>query len=360
MRKLFHWLLMLINLGAALLLAGGFLSRYIPPEKAWPLAFLGLVFPALVLVNLLFLAFWLIRFKKPFWISLLALVIVYPALTSTLQIFRKEKLPAPVEQVSVMSYNVRLFDVFQWSGQENTGEDLLRFAGESGTDVLCFQEFMTNQSSALNLTRIKNMLPDNPYAYVDYNYQAYQRKHGLAIFSRYPVLSGEKGQFPGTRNMYIYADILFPFDTVRVINAHLESIHLNTRQYNLIDSLQVNQGNWQEIYRIVSNIREAFSKRAEQVALLKQEVANSPHPVILLGDFNDTPVSFAYQQLRKGLKDSFIESGHGLGTTYKQFLLPLRIDYLLHSSDLHAAAHEVLDVGFSDHKPVRASFSPGD
>lgn len=353
MRLIIRWLLILINLVAAALMAGGFLSRFISPEQTWVLAFLGLIFPFLAAINVAFLIYWLILFKKPVWISLIALILVIPGLNSTLKFIKDEKQGGSGEKFSVMTYNVRLFDVFNWSGEANTGTQLLDFAGGEKVDIVCFQEFMTNNSEALNLSRIKSRLPDNPYSYIDYNYQAYKRKHGLAIFSSYPVISGKKGHFPGTRNMFIYADIKLPTDTVRVINAHLESIHLNYQQYNLIDSLNVNQNNRQEIRKIVSNIREAFSKRAEQVAILNEEIEESPHPVVLCGDFNDTPVSYAYRSLRKNLKDSFMESGSGLSTTYKEFIIPLRIDYIMHSPELVSSGHTVPDVRFSDHKPVK-------
>lgn len=332
---------------------GAFVSLYINPSIFWPTAILGLGFTALAILNIFFLIYWLIGLHKPIWISLLALVIVIPALTFSVRFFKNDKLPDQGDEISIVTYNVRLFDVFGWTGRENVGSDLLNFINESKTDIVCFQEYMENSSRAMNLRQIKSQLPDNKYSFIGYNYQAFQRKHGLAIFSTYPVLSGEKGHFPGTRNMYIYADIKFPQDTVRVINAHLESIHLSYQQYNLIDSLNVNQSNRKEIRRIVGNIRDAFIKRAEQVQILRDEIERSPHPVVICGDFNDTPISYTYNTLRKDLHDSFLESGNGLGTTYKEFVYPLRIDYILHSKELVATGHEVMNVPYSDHMPVR-------
>ena len=354
MKKIFHWLLALINVITALFMLGSFLSRYISPDQSWILAFLGLIFPVLAGINVLLLIYWLILFKKPVWISLISLLLVIPALGSTLKIFKNDKVEDSGNKLSLMTYNVRLFDVFDWTGEENTGARLLEFAGKSEVDIICFQEFMTNNTGGLNIDAIKAKLPANPYSFIEYNYQAYKRKHGLAIFSAYPVLSGYKGHFPGTRNMYIYADVKLPGDTVRIFNAHLESIHLNYQQYNLIDSLNVNQNNRQEIRKIFSNIREAFNKRAAQVAILAEEIEKSPYPVVLCGDFNDTPVSYTYQQLRKNLKDSFSESGHGLATTYNEFIIPLRIDYIMHSEELTTSGHTVMNARFSDHKPVKA------
>jgi len=256
-----------------------------------------------------------------------------------------------------MSYNVRLFDVFNWSGRDDDGKKLISFLGKSETDIICLQEFMQNDSRTYNLRSVKKQLAHNPYSYISYNFLAYKRKHGLAIFSSYPVLNGGKGSFPDTRNMFIYADIKLPEDTIRIFNVHLESIHLDYRQYNLIDSLNitVDDSGIEELKRIAGNVKQAFIKRAEQVKILRKEVDNSPYPVIICGDFNDTPVSYTYKNLKKDLKDSFVESGKGMGATYKKFKLPLRIDFILYDPELLSSEHKVLNVDYSDHKPIRTN-----
>lgn len=355
MRRIIRGFLILINLVLAALMIGGFLSRFIEPAAVWPLPFLGLIFPIFALLNFFFLIYWIILFKKPFWISFIALIIVTPALSSSMRVFSSREQPDTGVKISLMSYNVRLFDVFNWSGEPDTGTRLLQFAEQSETDIICFQEFMADDSQTLNVQHIQSALSTTPYSFIDYNFTSGKRQHGLAIFSAYPVISGGKGKFPGTRNMFIYADIQFPNDTLRVYNVHLESIHLNYHQYNLIDSLNMHPNNRQEIRKIVKNIREAFNKRTEQVAILKSEISKSPHPVVLCGDFNDTPVSYAYASFQQQLTDSFMESGSGLGTTYQEFFLPLRIDYILYSKELASTDHQVMAVDYSDHKPVRAN-----
>ena len=332
MRLVLKWILILINLACALALAGSISAQYFDSSTCWPCAFLGLGFPVVLLLNLGFLLFWLIQWKRPVWISLIVLLIALPAMQSSFQLINnKKKLSSSSDPISVMSYNVRLFDIFKWSGKDNVDVELLEFLGSSDTDIICLQEFMVNESAALNIRTIKKKLASTPYSHIEYNYQAYKRKHGLAIFSKYPIIDTGKGNFPGTRNMFIYTDIARTHDTIRVFNAHLESIHLDQKQYSLIDTLNISgtQTHMDEYRQILNSIRQAFVKRAEQARILHDKIKDSPYPAIVSGDFNDTPVSFAYHQIMKGLDDSFVQAGKGMGASYKQFRLPLRIDYIL-------------------------------
>ena len=358
MRTLLKWILIIVNLGIAVLLLLGTMAQYIDPADFWLPAFFGLGFPVLLFANVFFLLIWLIQWKKSILISLIALLLSFPAIQSSFSLVNRQPQNKGTRSASIISYNVRLFDVFNWSGRKNDGASLLKFLGESDTDIICLQEFMVNNSQAFNLKMIKASLPDNPYSQIEYNYQSYKRKHGLAIFSKYPVIRGGKGIFPGTRNMYMYADIKLPDGIIRVFNNHLESIHLDKQQYTLIDSLNFSgtQTHRDEYRRILSSIRQAFRKRAEQARMVKEEIQKSPYPVIICGDFNSTPVSYTYHKIKKGLIDSFVHSGKMYGASYKEFRFPLRIDFILHDPMISSGNHQVLDVNFSDHKPVKTEF----
>ena len=81
------------------------------------------------------------------------------------------------------------------------------------------------------------------------------------------------------------------------------------------------------------------------------------NPVIILGDFNDTPQSYTYQQLLKGRRDAFIEQGSGWGATYQKPLPFLRIDYILHDEELICTHYQSSSSIKSDHSLVEASFN---
>jgi len=99
-------------------------------------------------------------------------------------------------------------------------------------------------------------------------------------------------------------------------------------------------------------LKTAYIKRAEQVDSISAHINNCPHPVIVCGDFNDTPVSYAYRKLTRGLKDAFITTGKGLGNTYLGIFPSFRIDYILHSLDFVPLIFEKVNVELSDHYPI--------
>jgi len=75
--------------------------------------------------------------------------------------------------------------------------------------------------------------------------------------------------------------------------------------------------------------------------------------VIVCGDFNDTPVSYAYRKVRGNLKDAFIESGWGTSNTYNGELPSFRIDYILCDHKFTAQNYHRDRVYYSDHFPIQ-------
>lgn len=79
-------------------------------------------------------------------------------------------------------------------------------------------------------------------------------------------------------------------------------------------------------------------------------------PLIICGDFNDTPVSYCYQQIRGALSDSWEEAGWGPGITYNRNKFWFRIDHIFHSKHFKTIDIKVLDeYSYSDHYPVLAT-----
>ena len=145
---------------------------------------------------------------------------------------------------------------------------------------------------------------------------------------------------------------------MRIFTNHLESNALSQEMLDAIDSLITTnpKENKTEYMGIIHNMKSAYIERAKQALEIHHELNSSPHPVIVTGDFNDTPVSFAYRTISNKLQDAFVSSGRGMGATYMEFILPLRIDFLLHDPVISSSGFERHQVKFSDHHPIEATF----
>ena len=361
MRKFVKWILKILAVVFSLLLSGAYLSRLISPADFWPFSFFGLVYPLIFILSLVLLVFLIINKNKAAILLIIFLVFGWFPMKDTFRVSSKTKPEHTGNNISLMSYNVRIFDNFKWSGQDNGGQHILDFVGEEQPDIVCFQEFMSKRIGDFGLWSIKKKLSYAPYVHTKFINEGWTSKVGLAIFSKYPIISTGGEFLTDEGKLFIYADVKVNDDVIRVFNSHLESNHLNQKQINLNDSLINNnpKDKKTEYIDIIKRMRNAYTKRAEQADVLHERIKDSPHPVVVCGDFNDTPVSYSYRKISSGLTDAFVSSGKGpgMGATYSEFMLPLRIDYILHDKDFTSFDFETHKVSWSDHKPVQVSIS---
>ena len=143
-------------------------------------------------------------------------------------------------------------------------------------------------------------------------------------------------------------------DTVRIYNMHLQSIAFGATDYQYMDDLEKNKQteDIEHSKSIGKRLKKAFIKRARQADLISESIAASPYPVIVCGDFNDTPASYTYHRIAGNLKDAFVESGNGFGKSYVGKFPSFRIDYILHSKQFKAFDFKTIHEELSDHYPV--------
>jgi len=232
---------------------------------------------------------------------------------------------------------------------------ILDYIRQQEPDIFCGQEFSGKSTQTTQ----------NAYDFLTQNVGLkYQYKAGgssLLIASRYPIINKGTLHFEGTYNGAIFADIEGPHGIFRVYSMHLQSVGLGTdteevlKQQNLT-SLD-DKATQAKYKRIGSKLQQAFVMRTEQVRALHHHVKASPYPVLLAGDLNDTPISYAYSTLVEDMQDSFWEEGRGAGTTYAGKLPLLRIDYIMASPSLRFYNHNVLPEAYSDHYAVTSELS---
>ncbi len=354
MKKLIYKIITIINLLAVIALALSYLSVYINPKQIWLVAFFGLAYPFLLFLNIFFLFFWVYHWKRQFLISLIIILLGWNYMAGFFQFPNKNKEPIPENSFKFISYNVRLFNRYNWADNKQAGKEMIQFVKTEQAEIVCFQEFYLRKDQEFNLRHVKNELSDLPYSHIGSVLETNSYIYGIATFSKHPIINKGIIKYPSTNNISIYTDIQINKDTIRIFNNHLQSIRFDRRNYKFIKSSKIykDDARMEELKAISYRLRDAFIKRAEQVQLLKIHLDNSPYPVVVCGDFNDTPVSYTYQQLQKKYKDAFLESGKWFGTTYRGSFPSYRIDYVLYEPSLESHVFEIPRLSYSDHYPV--------
>lgn len=263
----------------------------------------------------------------------------------------------------ILSYNVQMFNLYDKDNKEKSVDRFFNFMNGENFDIICLQEVLTADIFKLSLREIKQNLSNTKNSYVQFTGgKQSNHRYGIAIFTKFPIINKGEILFKNTSNLSIFIDLLIGGDTIRVYNNHLQSFRLGNENFRFLTELEKSMEDppIQEVRDIASRMKNAYIKRAGQAELLSKHIHASPYPVIVCGDFNDTPVSYAYHTIRKDLKDSFVETGLGLGKTYSRIIPSYRIDYIFHSPDLTSSEFKTIRKDYSDHYPVRAVISPAD
>lgn len=344
-----------LNIGFALLLLLSNISPIVNPQKAWLFAFLGIAYPYLLIINLIFIFLWLFRkMKRLILISCIAIIFGWGNLSNVFHFPGKKRRFEPSEQsFKVLSYNVRAFNRYKWLKTEKAEQTIFDFLNFSKADIICIQEYTPYKSEKLSdlykdslSNHIKLNKPDSPYG------------SGLATFSEFPIIN--KGSIPIGEYLTgcIFSDIVINDDTIRLYNTHLQSIHFAKEDYDLIDSLklQYKDKHIQGIKNITQKMKEAYIKRSEQTDIISKHISTSPYPVILCGDFNDTPISYTHHKMKSNLFDAYRKSGSGLSNTYAGKLPSFRIDYILFNKLYKAYNYKRYRIKSSDHYPISCDF----
>lgn len=322
-----------------------FAAPAISPEAFWPAAFISLAIPFLLAAQIAFLLWWLAARRYYFLVSIGCLLAGWGHLERMAGWSFPAEAATDESSISVLTYNVRgLRHVAD--NDPVSPEGLVQLIEARDCDLLCLQEVPLaaapfNQLSDLirERTRLK-------YRYSD-------RNGAMALFSAFPVAGAETKYFPNRANGFQQVDVRIGEKNFRVFNVHLQSNAVTG-----IAERVASEGNlkekqtWLDIRGMIGRFKRSSRLRALQAEELALRIAESPHPVILCGDFNDTPHSYTYRRIAAPLRDSFVSRGRGLGVTYAGRIPGLRIDYILADKSLRVLDHRVEENGFSDHRAV--------
>ncbi|MCL2072597.1 MAG: endonuclease/exonuclease/phosphatase family protein [Marinilabiliaceae bacterium] len=356
MKKLFRSISFFITLFLALSLLVAAATAYISPLKLKIFTLVGFGFSALWITNLINLVWQAIRKRWWLFISLGVLILTINHWNNTFQMFsKKTKNEYEIKnRLKILSYNVHMFDYYGGSGSNETPDNFYDFVLTQDPDIICFQEFYSNVTKPKHTpSYIMSRFKQYSYKHIQY-FRASHSGSGMATFSKYPFADKGEIRFEQSRNMSIYTDINLSGTIVRVINCHLHTTGIIADDIDAIDNLDFRMDDIQKrkLKRITSKLNKSAAIRAKQAEIIAEHIKNSPYPVIVCGDFNDTPVSYVYRTVRGNLKDAFRGSRTGFGGTYNGKLPSFRIDYILFSPQFESYNFTKFNFGFSDHFPI--------
>ncbi len=337
---------LLLNFLVILALILSYLSVYIPPDKFWMPSFFGLAFPFIVLTNIIFIVFWGVVKPRFILFSLVAIIIGLGFINRYVQIGSRK---TDKDGIKVVSYNVQNFTGKKIADQKERAARIVDFLNGQNADIICLQDVLLSDNRIFSVKKTVSNLNKIEY----YHFARTGGSFGQVTFTKFPIINKGEIKYKKSPNMAIYTDVMIGSDTVRIFNVHMQSYRIDPRKYNIIDSPGIDNGkDIKEIIDIGGKLKRAFQMRAEQVREIRKLIDKTRYPVILCGDFNDTPVSYTYQKMRGDFDDAFVSSGRGLARTYIGKLPSFRIDNILHSDYFKSYNFKANNFQESDHLPV--------
>jgi endonuclease/exonuclease/phosphatase family metal-dependent hydrolase len=369
MRKFIKYILFGCTLSIAFLLASLYFIPKLNPYTYNFMSVLSLLTHGLVAINILLLLFWLLARKYLIaLIPLAALLISWRIYSVVLAI----NIPATIAQsaskgFSVMSYNVRLLNLYGWSGKKDTRGDMIRYFQKENPSILCLQEFYSNNAKSVNESKGMNNRDAIKEA-CGYEYMAEcnmyvtnRGKWGSILFSHYPILTAENIEINIQGNNLIQkAEIQVADDTISVYNIHLTSNRFSEKETGLVFKNKLpefSNTNYQITKSILQKLMDNSVDRGLEADIISAALRQDKNPTIVCGDLNDLPSSYSYFKIRENWKDAFLEKGFGFGSTFRSPLPILRIDYLLYTPSLQLLSLQQPNLPYSDHNPLLAHFT---
>jgi endonuclease/exonuclease/phosphatase family metal-dependent hydrolase len=363
--KVIGWILQPMALIGLVTLIISYLSPFIHPKTIWWIPLFGLAFPLIFWFNVVTLILlFLFRKKKIKWVLLIVLLIGLPLNTRYFAIGGAKNEKADQTNINIMSYNVRLFDKYKWIGDElfSPKDSILAYIQQQKPAILCLQEYLKDLSNNPYI-KPEDISKSNNYNYVHERTVQEQRhlQFGLATFSKYPIVNkGNVFNEQEQDQFCIFSDIKIGEDTIRIYNMHLQSIRFQKEDYQAVTSEDHKvEKRYVRLKNMLKKVRAAYGPRVEQTQKIIEHILQSPYPVVAVGDFNDTPLSYVYNMFNKILDDSYRKSSFGVGRTYAGRIPAGRIDYIFISPEFRSIEFHIQKEVFSDHFAITTKLELG-
>ncbi len=262
------------------------------------------------------------------------------------------------QPLSVLSYNVAGFYGDDYDKKKDTIQHLIGWVDNFDADIKCLQEFYNwDETKAFQTIKtFKKNYPHTAFTQPE-GIKNNEGELGLAVFSKYPIIYQDERLFSAANNGYLICDIVRDKDTIRIINVHLWSMGIRVGRV----AKELKQEDYDDAKKesksILNLLKIGFKERLKEIKVIRKLVDKSPYPIILCGDFNETPYGHAYGSIRDRLNNAFEEGGNGFGFTLNRSPKYIRIDNQFFSDPIQLVkfiTHK--EVQYSDHFPISAVY----
>ena len=369
-RRLTKHFFITVNIIAAILFLLGSYGYLLNPKYFWPVGLLTLTAFYFLLILVAFIFFWLIIKPRRALISVIALLLAFNPISNiiALRLSNSFTQAKPQNALRVMTWNVAQFNVMEDEKHPAVKKDMIDLINYYQPDIACFQEMVAEDSTVKDHGHIDEFLQKLKFSNYFYSYNSKEdfwgyAHFGILIFSKYPIIKKQTVSFyPNDYNsIFQYVDIVKGADTIRVFNIHLQSLRFSKANLKYIDKPTVEDENAaiKESRNIIGKFKKGFLKRQVQADRIRAEIEKSPYPVIVTGDFNDVPNSYAYHTIGKGMINAFVKKGTGLGRTFSGISPVLRIDNIFVDKKMDVLQFQLIKKKLSDHFPIIADVQMG-
>ncbi len=340
--KAFNFTLIIITLV-------GYLSHYISPADFWLPNIIGIGFPVLLLLNVLFIFYWILKKSHLAIYSILTLVVGWSIIKATIGLECKSY--KSKDCITIMNYNINGLSLLQFKDRTEGIESFNKFLNKENPDIICFQEF-TNSRKGLeyHVGTIKYL--------ANMNYLTRSDDNSTVVISKFPITNTGNVPFENGNgsNGCSYMDIKIKNKTLRLYNLHLESNRVSGRAKDIASDRKINKQKLFDLKSILGSIKKFSSIRSKQTDQVANKVFKEKLPTIVCGDFNEPPLSYTYSKFTKKFKDAFSNCGCGFGTTYAGNIPGLKIDHVFYNEQVQMLSTNILKVPYSDHNPTVSKF----
>lgn len=351
MKHVVKIILLILNTLWGLLLIMGAYSAYCPTRVG---ILLELLFPLNLFVCVAFLFVWLAYNPRYIWVPVAALVLAWGGIARYCPIHKPQQPDNSTPGFTLMTYNV--YFLLDYEGSDTPQNRTISFLLAQDADLVCLQEApeLADPNLSLKVTQAQIDSIHTRYPY------RIPTSHGMNFLSKYPARLLFDTVYSESSAVAAY-QVQIGKREVTIVNQHMESIGLTQTDKELYHEITAhpNTDYLDEVKKhLLSKLANAAQARNKQADLTAERIEGLTGNVIVCGDFNDSPLSYAVRRFRRmGFRNAYNELGLGPGITYHANRFWFRIDHILYKGNMEARWLERLRYKSSDHYPLLVRFA---